>query len=81
MYILTWEQEACQTSHPCRKDQEDARPPPAPKAQRPHKKRLKRKSLNHLIKEQQKEHADILTADAHLCKKLNPNSWWSEILQ
>ena len=71
------------------KDEEDARPPPAPKAQRPpppppththtHK-RLKRKSLNHLVKEQQKEHADILTTDAHLCEKLNPSSWPPETL-
>ena len=44
------------------------------------KKRLKRKSLNHLVKEQQKEHADILTTDAHLCEKLNPNSWLPETL-
>ena len=36
--------------------------------------RLKRKSLNNLIKEQQKEHADILTTNAHLCEKVNPNS-------
>ena len=42
--------------------------------------RLKRKSLNHLVKEQQKEHADILTTDAHLCEKLNPNSWPPETL-
>ena len=45
------------------------------------KNRLKRKSLNHLIKEQQKEHADILTTEAHLCEKLNPNSWPPKILQ
>ena len=31
----------------------------------PTKNRLK--SLNHLVEEQQKEHADILTTDAHLC--------------
>ena len=42
--------------------------------------RLKRKNLNHLVKEQQKEHADILTTDAHLCEKLNPNSWPPETL-
>ena len=36
----TWGQEMGQTSHPCRKDEEDARPPPAPKAQRPHKKQI-----------------------------------------
>ena len=35
-------QETSQTSHPCRKDEEDARPPPAPKAQRPHKKQLEK---------------------------------------
>ena len=35
----------------------------------PTKNRLKRKSLNHLVKEQQKEHADILTTDGHLCEK------------
>ena len=46
----------------------------------PQKNRLKRKNLNHPIKEQQKEHADILTADAHLCEKLNPNSWPPETL-
>ena len=34
----TWGQETSQTSDPCRKDEEDARPPPALKAQRPHKK-------------------------------------------
>ena len=28
----------------------------------------------HLVEEQQKDHADILTTDAHLCEKLNPNS-------
>ena len=37
-------------------------------------------SLNHIVKEQQKEHADILTTDAHLCEKVNPNSWPPEIL-
>ena len=75
------------------KDQKDARPPPAPKAQRPHqktkqkKKRLKRKSRNHVVKEHQKEHADILTtADnsqcrhPHLCEKVNQNSWPPETL-
>ena len=36
---------------------------------------MKRKSLNQLVKEQQKEHADILTTDAHLCETLNPNNW------
>ena len=41
----------------------------------PTKNRLKRKSLNHLVKEQQKEHADILTTDGHLCEKLISNSW------
>ena len=41
---------------------------------------MERKSLNHLVKEQQKEHADILTTDAHLCEKLNPNSWPPETL-
>ena len=45
-----------------------------------HKTRLKRKTLNHLVKEQQKEHADILTTDAHLCEKVNPNSWPPETL-
>ena len=44
------------------------------------KNRLKRKNLNHLVKEQQKEHADTLTTDAHLCEKLNPNSWPPETL-
>ena len=45
------------------------------------KNRLERKSLNHLVKEQQQEHADILTSDAHLCEKLNPNSWPPETLR
>ena len=45
------------------------------------KKKLKRKSLNYLIKEQQKEQSEILTTDAHLCEKLNPNSWPPETLQ
>ena len=44
------------------------------------KNRLKRKSLNHLVKEQQKEHADILTTDGHLCEKLISNSWPLETL-
>ena len=38
------------------------------------------KSLNHLVKEQQKEHADILTTDAHLCEKLNPSNWQPETI-
>ena len=46
----------------------------------PTKNRLKRKSLNHQVKEQQKEHAAILTTDAHRCEKLNPNSWPPETL-
>ena len=46
----------------------------------PTKNRLKRKSLNHLVKEQQKEHADILTTDGHLCEKLISNSWPPETL-
>ena len=46
----------------------------------PTKNRLKRKSLNHLVKEQQKEHADILTTDGHLCGKLISNSWPPETL-
>ena len=37
--------------------------------------------MHHLIKEQQKEHADILTTDARLCEKLNPSSWPPETLQ
>ena len=44
---------------------------------------MKRKGLNYLaklVKEQQKEHADILTTDGHLCEKLNPNSWPPETL-
>ena len=41
---------------------------------------MKRKSLNHLVKEQQKEHADILTTDGHLCEKLISNSWPFETL-
>ena len=44
------------------------------------KNRLLRKCLNHLIKELQEEHADILTTGAHLCEKLNPNSWPPETL-
>ena len=39
------------------------------------------KSLNHLIKEQQKEHEDILTTDAHLCEKLYSNIWPPETLE
>ena len=31
-----------QISYPCRKDEEDARPPPAPKAQRPHRKQIEK---------------------------------------
>ena len=44
----------CQTT-PCTKSSKD-----------PTKNRLKRKSLNHLIKEQQKDHAGILTTDAYI---------------
>ena len=41
---------------------------------------LLRLRLNHLVKEQQKEHADILTTDEHLCEKLISNSWPPETL-
>ena len=46
----------------------------------PTKNRLKWKSLNHLVKEQQKEHADILITNGHLCEKLISNSWPPETL-
>ena len=36
---------------------------------------LKRKSLNHLVKELQHENADILTADPYFCEKLTPSTW------
>ena len=54
-------------------------PPPPPRHTHTH--RSKRRSLNHLSKEQQKENADILTTDSHLWEKLNANSWPPEILQ
>ena len=54
--------------------------PPPPSPPPPKKKADWKKKSEPPSKEQQKEHADILTTDAHLFEKLNPNSWWSEIL-
>ena len=45
------------------------------------KNRLKRKSLNHLVKEQQRSQADILTADPALCERLVPTHWPPDSLQ
>ena len=39
------------------------------------KKRLKRKSLNHLVKQHQKRQTDILTDNPELCERLNPSTW------
>ncbi|KAK7094328.1 hypothetical protein V1264_007968 [Littorina saxatilis] len=39
------------------------------------KNRLKRKSLNHLVKEEQRMQADILTANIELCERLDPTNW------
>ena len=36
--------------------------------------RLKQKSLNHLVKKQQREHADVLAANTTFCEKLSHNS-------
>ena len=51
-------QKTSQTSHPCKKDEREARPLWTKSSKLPQK-RLKRRSLNNLIKEQQKEHTDI----------------------
>lgn len=45
------------------------------------KNRLKRKSLNHLVKEQQINYADILTADPELCERLVPTHWPPDSVQ
>ena len=37
--------------------------------------RLKRKSLNHLVKQHQKRQTDILTDNPELCERLNPSTW------
>ena len=47
----------------------------------PHKKEIEKEKVEPPTKEQQKEHAEFLTKDAHLCEKLNPNSWPPETLQ
>ena len=39
------------------------------------KNRLKRKSLNHLVKELQRENADIVTADPKFHERLTPSDW------
>ena len=39
------------------------------------KNRLKRKSMNHLVKQHQKRQTDILTDNIELCERLNPNTW------
>ena len=39
------------------------------------KNRLKRKSLNHLVRQHQKRQNDILTDNAELSEKLNPSTW------
>ena len=52
----------CQTT-PCTKS-----------SKTPQKTDWKGKVWTTLVKEQRKEHADILTTDAHLCEKLCPNS-------
>ena len=39
------------------------------------KNRLKRKSLNHLVKQHQKRQTDILTDNPELCETLNPSTW------
>ena len=63
--------------HPLHQKLKDPSPLPPTRTQN----KLKRKSLNHIIKERQMEHADILTTDAHLCEKSNQNSWPPETLQ
>ena len=45
------------------------------------KNRLKRKSLNHSVKEQQRQHADVLSANTTFCEKLSHNSWPPRTLQ
>ena len=39
------------------------------------KNRLKRISLNHLVKQHQKRQIDILTDNPELCERLNPSTW------
>ena len=67
---------------PLPKDRAPSPPPPPP----PHTHttqqfffKQKRKCLNHLVKESRKN-IRILTIDAHLCEKLNPNSWPPETI-
>ena len=39
------------------------------------KNRLKRKSLNHMVKQHQKRQTDILIDNPELCERLNPSTW------
>ena len=39
------------------------------------KNRLKRKSLNHLVRQHQKRQTDILTDNPELCERLTPSTW------
>ena len=39
------------------------------------KNRLKRKSLNHLVKQHQKRQTDILIDNPELCERMNPSTW------
>ena len=39
------------------------------------KNRLKRKRLNHLVKQHRKRQTDILTDNPELCERLNPSTW------
>ena len=39
------------------------------------KNRLKRKSVNHLVKQHQKRQTDIPTHNPELCERLNPSTW------
>ena len=63
----TWRQETGQTSYPCRKDEEDVRPPPAPKAQRPHKKQ---------IEKEKSEPPSKRTAEG---TRRHPYNWWTPV--
>ena len=63
----TWGQETGQTSYPCRKDEEDARPPPAPKAKRPHKKQ---------IEKEKSEPPSKRTAEG---THRHPYNWWTPV--
>ena len=69
----------CQTT-PCTKTSKTPPPPPPPpqKKKKEKENRLKRESLNHLIKEQQKDHPDKRTAERSSRHPYNWSVWKTE---